>query len=90
MDAKMRGVETIDTIAGARPAIALEVHLKRLPHPDFDPKRRRPWLKGVFYYSNDADRTLLAFDLENRLAKGRGTLTRWVTKSRSPDSSWKF
>ena len=90
MDAKMRGIEKVDTVVGQRSVIALEVHLKRLPHRDFDPKRPRPWLKGVFYYSNDNDRTLLAFDLENRLAKGRGELTRWVKKSKKKDSAWKF
>jgi hypothetical protein len=90
MDAHVRGVETIDTIAGDKQAMALVVKLDRMPHKDFDPKRPRPWLKGVFYYAMNKERTLLAFDLENRFAKGKGVLTRWVTKSDRTDASWHF
>ena len=75
----------------ARPTcFAIAVELNRLPHRDFNPRKSRPWLKGIFYYSMDNERVLLAFDIENRLAKGHGALTRWSKKPSQPQTKWRL
>ena len=90
MEARSIGTQSIETIAGKKDALAIAVELNRLPHRDFNPRKSRPWLKGVFYYSMDNQRVLLAFDIENRLAKGHGALTRWSKKASQPQRKWRL
>lgn len=90
MEARSLGLRSVQTLAGDKKAIAIEVELDRLPHRDFNPRKPRPWLKGVFYYSTDQERILLAFDIENRLAKGRGTLTRWSKNASHSRKNWRL
>ena len=90
MDAKVLGVENVETPAGPRRAIRAETKLERVPHPDFDPKHKRPSMRMDIFFSADDNRVPLAFVITTDQVTGRGDLVSWSLRGREGEASWEF
>jgi len=90
MDAKVVGHETLSTPVGDKRVFVVDTSFDRVPHKDFDPRRRRPHIDVRVYFADDETRAPLAFEVDNGQIKGRGDLVRWSIRGSTGDNEWEF
>lgn len=90
MDSEVVGTSSVMTPAGSRPVYVLKAAFDRVPHPDFNPKNKRPHIDVKIFLSTRPGYVPLAFEVDNGRVKGVGHLTSWSIRGRDSDDAWEF
>lgn len=90
MEAEVVGKTRVGTPAGDKDALSVKTRWVRMPHPDFDPRRKAPHVEVDLFFSNDATRVPLSFVARAKEATAKGELVRWSTAQGDGEISWDF
>lgn len=90
MEAEIAGVQDVPTPAGNKKATLIKTKWVRIPHPDFDPRRKAPSVEVDIFFAADDTKLPLRFIARAKEGTALGELTRWSTKDGDGELSWDF
>ncbi len=87
MDAKVEGIERVDTPAGEKDAYKVTTKFLRKHHSTLT-RTNRPKAEVDIYFAADGSQTPLKFVVRSQGVEATGTLVRWSLEGKSTDDAW--
>src|SRR5262249_55593734 len=89
MDAKVKGVASVDTPAGKKDATVVRTTFKRSPHPDLSPGQKDQNFEMDVYSARDQTQAPLEFVIHMKDVTAVGKLVAWSLRDKGEDG-WSF
>lgn len=87
MDAKVEGIERVETPAGDKEAFKVSTKFLRKHHATLA-RTNRPYAEVDIYFAADGSQTPLKFIVRSEGVVATGTLVRWSLEGKSTDDAW--